>query len=94
MTTPTHLAVLDDEVDITSLLGHYLQSQGFRVSTLHTGSALMELMGRDPPALVLLDRASGQTSPIGYGHDVFRTKRLHPVRTIRYKARDGLNIPA
>lgn len=55
MTTPTHLAVLDDEVDITSLLGHYLQSQGFRVSALHTGSALMELMGRDPPALVLLD---------------------------------------
>jgi len=55
VTTPTHLAVLDDEVDITSLLGHYLQSQGFRVSTLHTGSALMELMGRDPPALVLLD---------------------------------------
>lgn len=55
MTTPTHLAVLDDEVDITSLLGHYLQSQGFRVSTLHTGSALMDLMGRDAPALVLLD---------------------------------------
>ncbi len=55
MTQPTHLAVLDDEVDITRLLGHYLQSQGFRVSELHTGSALMDLMSRDAPALVLLD---------------------------------------
>jgi two-component system OmpR family response regulator len=55
VTTPTHLAVLDDEVDITRLLGHYLQSQGFRVTELHEGSGLMELMRRDPPALVLLD---------------------------------------
>jgi two-component system, OmpR family, response regulator len=52
---PIHLAVLDDEVDITRLLGHYLETQGFRVTQLHTGSTLIELMGRDPPALVLLD---------------------------------------
>lgn len=55
VTHPTHLAVLDDEVDITRLLGHYLTSQGFRVTELHSGGALMELMGRDAPALVLLD---------------------------------------
>ncbi|WP_298832611.1 response regulator transcription factor [uncultured Piscinibacter sp.] len=55
MSTPTHLAVLDDEVDITRLLGHYLASQGFRVTQLHDGSSLIDLMGRDPPALVLLD---------------------------------------
>ena len=55
MTAPQHLAVLDDEVDITQLLANYLQSQGFRVSQLHSGPALMELMATDPPALVLLD---------------------------------------
>lgn len=55
MTTPTHLAVLDDEVEITTLLAGYLQGQGFRVSQLHSGSALLELMARDAPALVLLD---------------------------------------
>lgn len=56
MTAATpHIAVLDDEVDITQLLGNYLQNQGFRVSQLHTGRALMELMAADPPALVLLD---------------------------------------
>ncbi len=52
---PTHLAVLDDEVDITQLLATYLGNHGFRVSQVHSGKALMELMARDAPALVLLD---------------------------------------
>ena len=55
MTSPTHLAVLDDEADITLLLANYLQVHGFRVSQLHSGRALMDLMGHDAPALVLLD---------------------------------------
>ncbi len=55
MSTPSHIAVVDDEVDITQLLGNYLQSQGFRVTQLHTGRDLLELMPVDPPALVLLD---------------------------------------
>ena len=50
-----HIAVLDDEVDITRLLGNYLQGHGYRVSQLHSGRALMQLMEADPPALVLLD---------------------------------------
>jgi two-component system OmpR family response regulator len=55
VTLPTHLAVLDDEVDITQLLAGYLGRQGFRVTQLHSGPALMDLMARDTPALVLLD---------------------------------------
>ncbi|WP_343051622.1 response regulator transcription factor [Pseudaquabacterium terrae] len=51
----THVAVLDDEPDITQLLANYLQMQGFRVSQVHRGAALMALMQTDPPALVLLD---------------------------------------
>jgi two-component system OmpR family response regulator len=50
-----HIAVLDDEVDITQLLAQYLKTHGFRVTQLHTGGSLMELMARDRPALVLLD---------------------------------------
>ena len=53
--TPTHIAVLDDEIDITQLLGNYLKMHGFRVSQTHDGSALMDLMARDPAELVLLD---------------------------------------
>jgi two-component system OmpR family response regulator len=53
--TPTHIAVLDDEADITALLAGYLHGHGFRVTQLHSGRALIELMPSDPPALVLLD---------------------------------------
>ncbi|WP_280156045.1 response regulator transcription factor [Piscinibacter sp. XHJ-5] len=55
MNSAPHIAVLDDEVDITLLLANYLQSHGYRVTQLHSGRALMQLMAADPPALVLLD---------------------------------------
>ena len=50
-----HIAVLDDEVDITQLLAGYLRSHGYRVTAVHEGRSLMALMRTDPPALVLLD---------------------------------------
>jgi two-component system OmpR family response regulator len=53
--TAVHIAVLDDEAEITTLLANYLQRQGYRVSQVHNGSALLGLMAADPPQLVLLD---------------------------------------
>jgi DNA-binding response OmpR family regulator len=53
--TPTHIAVLDDEVDITQLLAGYLGTQGYRVTCVHTGRDLLATMAADAPALVLLD---------------------------------------
>ena len=50
-----HIAVVDDEVDITELLAGYLRSHGYRVTPLHNGRSLLELMPTDPPGLVLLD---------------------------------------
>ena len=50
-----HIAVLDDEVDITQLLADYLRGHGYRVTPVHDGRSLMALMPVDPPALVLLD---------------------------------------
>jgi two-component system OmpR family response regulator len=50
-----HVAVLDDEPDITQLIARYLGAQGFRVSQLHRGADLLALMRADAPALVLLD---------------------------------------
>ncbi len=52
---PTHVAVVDDEADITRLLANYLAGHGFRVTQLHRGAELLALMASDPPALVLLD---------------------------------------
>ena len=50
-----HIAVLDDEAEITRLLANYLQGQGFRVSQIHDGRSLLRLMADDPAQLVLLD---------------------------------------
>jgi two-component system, OmpR family, response regulator len=50
-----HVAVVDDEADITRLLATYLAGHGFRVTQLHRGADLLALMTSDPPALVLLD---------------------------------------
>ena len=55
MTAPQHIAILDDEVDITALISNYLGGRGFRVTPTHRGADLMALMAADPPALVLLD---------------------------------------
>jgi two-component system OmpR family response regulator len=52
---PTHIAVLDDEADITELLSDYLSTQGYRVTQLRTGRDLLATMKNDPPAIVLLD---------------------------------------
>ncbi len=53
--TQQHIAILDDEPDITQLLATYLGSNGFRVTQRHSGVALLELMVEDAPDLVLLD---------------------------------------
>jgi len=55
MSSAPHIAIVDDEVDITTLLANYLQGHGYRITPLHSGRALMELMSVDAPALVLLD---------------------------------------
>jgi two-component system OmpR family response regulator len=55
MKPASHIAVLDDEVDITLLLANYLQGHGFRVTQVHNGRSLMTLMDTDPADLVLLD---------------------------------------
>ena len=52
---PLHIAIVDDEVDITTLVGGYLKGHGYRVTELNGGAALMKLMQVDPPVLVLLD---------------------------------------
>jgi DNA-binding response OmpR family regulator len=53
--TQQHIAVVDDEPDITRLLANYLGANGFRVTELSGGQALMDLMHREVPDLVLLD---------------------------------------
>ncbi len=55
MSSAVHIAILDDEVDVTTLVANYLQGHGYRATQLHDSRSLMALMQDDPPALVLLD---------------------------------------
>ena len=55
MNAEPHIAVLDDEPDITQMLAGYLRAQGYRVTRLNDGRSLMHTMQTDPPVLVLLD---------------------------------------
>jgi two-component system OmpR family response regulator len=55
VSSAVHIAVLDDDAEITHLLAGYLQNQGYRVSETRAGPALLRLMAADPPDLVLLD---------------------------------------
>jgi two-component system, OmpR family, response regulator len=50
-----HIAIVDDEPDITQLLAGYFGAQGFRCSQWPSGSALLDAMRTDPAELVLLD---------------------------------------
>ncbi|MFL6700547.1 MAG: response regulator [Vitreoscilla sp.] len=57
MSSPTglHVAIVDDEIEITMLLANYLGGRGYRVTQLHGGAGLMSLLQDDPPDMVLLD---------------------------------------
>ena len=55
MTIATHIAIVDDEADISALLANYLLGHGYRVTEIRNGRDLMAQMARDAPALVLLD---------------------------------------
>lgn len=55
MKSAPHIAILDDEVDITALLANYLEGYGFRVTQVHNGASLFSVMDADPVDLVLLD---------------------------------------
>jgi DNA-binding response OmpR family regulator len=50
-----HIAVLDDEPDVTELICSYVAGHGFRASACQRGDELFGLMAADPPGLVLLD---------------------------------------
>jgi class 3 adenylate cyclase len=55
MAQQQHIAVVDDEREAREMIGDYLAIHGFRVSLCDGGGSLRQLVGRDPPDLVILD---------------------------------------
>lgn len=58
-------------------------------------TAVIRISGADSPgAWVLFKREGEELQPIANDNSAIGLRRLHPVRTIRYKARDGVEIAA
>src|ERR1700680_4289126 len=50
-----HILVVDDDREICAILRQYLESEGFRVSTVHDGAGMRQVMATDAVSLVVLD---------------------------------------
>jgi two-component system response regulator BaeR len=55
MPNDASLLIVEDEPKIARLMADYLQSNGFAITTLEDGDAVMPWLARHAPALVLLD---------------------------------------
>ena len=53
--TPPLVLVVDDEKDIRELVSLFLQKDGYRVTTVESGSRAIEAVQREMPDVVLLD---------------------------------------
>jgi two-component system, OmpR family, catabolic regulation response regulator CreB len=69
--TPPSVFIVDDEPAIAEAVGFALQAEGYRCLHCATGSACLEALARERPALILLDVGL----PDGSGFDVFRRIR-------------------
>ncbi len=55
MNTPDHILVVDDDREIRTLLGEYLQKQGYRVTALADGKGLRAVVENSHPDVIILD---------------------------------------
>ncbi len=55
MNTPDHILVVDDDREIRTLLGEYLQKQGYRVTTAADGRGLRAAVETSRPDVIILD---------------------------------------
>ena len=49
------ILVVDDEANIIELVRMYLEQEGFRVQSAHDGAKALDIISRQPPALMVLD---------------------------------------
>ena len=54
-TTIDHILIVDDDKEIRSLLGDYLQKNGFRVTAVADGGGMQSVLDGDPVSLIVLD---------------------------------------
>mgnify|MGYP002624289526 CR=1 FL=1 len=51
------ILLIDDDEDMLAMTGRWLEKAGYEVIKASSGSAALDLLGKDVPALILLDYA-------------------------------------
>lgn len=67
-----HIAIVDDDPDILQVLTDTLTLEGYRVSPVQTGQALLGLQAQDPADLILLDLKLEHESGLRVAQDIRR----------------------
>jgi len=55
MTTPEHILIVDDDAEIRSLLGNYLQKNGYRITAVAEGKGMLAALDKGHADLIVLD---------------------------------------
>ncbi|WP_173063434.1 response regulator [Sulfurimicrobium lacus] len=55
MTTPEHILIVDDDAEIRSLLGDYLQKNGYRTTAVAEGKGMLTALDKGRVDLIVLD---------------------------------------
>lgn len=55
MSTPTRILIVDDDIDIRSLLAEYLEEQGYETVTAQNGEAMAQVLRDSQVDLIVLD---------------------------------------
>jgi len=55
MTTPSRILIVDDDIDIRSLLAEYLNDHGYETATAQNGEAMAQALRDSPADLIVLD---------------------------------------
>lgn len=78
MEKATHVLIVDDSLDIQSLLAIFLKSEGYRISCANTGSEAMKFLnsGNGLPDVILLDLMMPEMDGYEFRHVQERDPKL------------------
>src|SRR5687768_3641390 len=85
--------IIDDDRDLTELLGFVLHRAGFHVVVAHDPGTALDLLGAERPSLIVLDARLGNANGFDLLADIRRSHTL-PVIMLTAMAREDDKVLA
>lgn len=83
----TRVLVVEDSPAVRLLVSQILEGAGYAVIPAETAADALEVVGRDPPDVAIVDEHLGGTE----GHVLIRTLRAHPDPRVRAMIAIGMS---